>query len=255
MTQTQDQLKELLAKSGEIATAPIVALQIYQLCMDEHCSREDIAKLMKQDQNLVAKLLAAVNSPIYGIGKEITSIIEAVNVMGIHGIKNTVMMVSADKSFSCPGKEKLWKDSVGATVIYEGLSKHLKKPKNDIDFLVTLFHNMGRPILSKYFPNEYRPLLNLSLDRVYEKEYEIFGMDHREVGAQIVKSWDLPSEVVHDMRIIDPSKEITNPEEDVVNFSLKLNYLDQATVQVFKEYKEFADIKKAAEEAKSKLVI
>jgi HD-like signal output (HDOD) protein len=86
---TEDQLATLL-KGISIPPQPqvLVDLQLEQL--DPHCSIASLAQIISQDVGLAGAVLKTVNSPFFGLTNQISSVQQAVNLLGINSVISLV---------------------------------------------------------------------------------------------------------------------------------------------------------------------
>ncbi|MCK9372206.1 MAG: HDOD domain-containing protein [Sulfuricurvum sp.] len=62
-------------------------VKIQQLCMENEVNVDELTKVIESDPMLSANILKAVNSPLYGMSKEIASIRQAVMLFGVFMIR------------------------------------------------------------------------------------------------------------------------------------------------------------------------
>lgn len=67
-------------------------------------------------------------------------------------------------------------------------------------FTTGLLHDIGKVIFDQYLDEKYIKLLEEveaeSTNELAERERKIFGMDHGEIGALLLKKWKFPEEIV-----------------------------------------------------------
>ncbi len=247
-TQYHQELIQILERSEDLPCLPLTAVKVYKLCSNDNVEISDLEELLKSDQAVVAKLLRTINSALYGLRREITSIKEVINLLGIKGVKNIVLVAASGDVFNCEGGKQLWSDSIEASLIIEGLFKQLKQPLDDTQFLTALLHNIGRSIFAKDFAKIYSPVINQchKLEEIYSAEEALFGMDHRETGGILACNWELPLEVTSGIQGNHSSMSETN----LIDLTLTLTYSSLEEILEQPELQQFAKIK---EEANSKI--
>jgi HD-like signal output (HDOD) protein len=241
----RQKLREILDRTEDLPSIPIIAVKIYKLCSSSEVSKERLEELLKSDQSIVARLLRTVNSAYYGFPQNIESLVETINILGIKGIQNAVMVSVVDDAFKYPGGKVLWKDSVEASLVIENIFKYFKTPSSDYQLLTGLLHNIGRSVFSKFFPEENSEVLGLRvLEEIYEAEREIFGMDHRDCGAILAKNWDLPINVVSGIQ----GNHTSMSEINYIDTALKITYSTDDDLKYSFDLSHFLSIKKDANE-------
>lgn len=203
-----DSVYTIIKQTGRLPSPPKVMLQIRQLAADDETTKADIARIAGEDPALAARIIKYVNSPFAGRATKVTSIFEAVNVLGIETVKNLalgVALVSQCKMGPCVNFDYggFWSASVAqataaghlAAAQSMGIDKSSGINK-DIAFTAGLLCQIGRLALATVFPGEYAQLLSRvkSSDSALlcEPEGELFGIDHNELSARMMADWSLP---------------------------------------------------------------
>src|SRR5439155_23166263 len=73
---------------------PAVAVQLIQQMQLPAASASDVARLIELDPSLTASLLRLVNSPFFGMRREIGNVSEAVMVMGMGAVRRMVLSLA-----------------------------------------------------------------------------------------------------------------------------------------------------------------
>ncbi len=68
-TNLKEQLAKVLERADDLPGIPLTAMRILRMREDEGHAVEDLYKVLKSDQGMVAKLLRIVNSAYYGFPK------------------------------------------------------------------------------------------------------------------------------------------------------------------------------------------
>jgi two-component system, cell cycle response regulator len=204
-------LRDVLS-SKELPTLPIIATKLLALTAQEDTTLTDIANLIAQDVGLSTKVLRVANSAFYSFPQQISSINQAVSILGINAVRSLVLSFS----FLSMGKgqkkslfdfEQFWERSLveaaGAKLILEQVANA------DVEeaFTCGLLQNIGELALATTLPQEYNEILQRitdskagdSLESNAEEsvlELEVIGMTHAEVGYEVAKAWGLPESLL-----------------------------------------------------------
>lgn len=158
-----------------------------------------LAQLITRDAGITGSLLKLVNSPFIGLREKVTSVFQAVSILGIQNTLNLVQNISLRQSIggNSPSFDKFWEQSSLTATIAEKIAvKFPSVSKNDA-YLVALFHDCGIPVLMMKFP-EYRDTLITQgkLGKaICDIENEYFSTSHTVVGNMLTRSWMLPSHI------------------------------------------------------------
>lgn len=194
-----------LDRLESLSTIPSVAIQIYNVAMDPKSGIDDIQEILQLDQVMTLKILKLVNASFYGLSQKVTSVKEAVIILGTDEIINMAFGLSLTESFKGPGlkglidPKALWKHSVKTALIGKYLCRGKKKFADDGIFAACILHDFGKLFLIENFPDEYRKIFELSKELnlpIYDLEEEVFGYNHGGIGGIIAKKWNLPESLV-----------------------------------------------------------
>lgn len=171
---------------------PDIAAKILSIPEDNiNISFRDLEDLIKVDPGLTTKILKVANSAMYARQKEITSLQTAITMLGFKTIKSLVFLVSASNMFK-KGKEKefyqyFWKHSIITAFLAQNIAiKAGFKRLADEAFLAGLLHDIGRAAMYQADNELYMAISG------EEKEKQVFGANHKEVGEAILSIWNFP---------------------------------------------------------------
>jgi HD-like signal output (HDOD) protein len=196
-TLTQEQISNVLM-GIKIPPQPqiLVDLQIEQIMPDPDLKR--IAALIKRDVGLAGTILKIINSSFYGLSNKITSVDQAVSLIGLDSIINIINGVSIKSEMSdetITHMNRFWDTASDIAMIATNIAKMVGFPKPDLAYLLGLFHNVGVPLLMRQFDN-YLTVLEQSYgnnsDRIIDIENDLLKTNHAVVGYYVAKSWNLP---------------------------------------------------------------
>ncbi len=197
--QAEDILKTVLS-SSELPTLPTVASALITLTSQEGTTLSDIADLVSKDIALSAKILKVSNSAFYSFPQQISSINQAVSILGINAVRSLVLSFSflSIKSGSKNDRfdfQKFWERSLASAVAAKLILDKVKGADTEEIFISGLLQNLGELIFAKTFAAEYEKVLTeIEAERgeVVEVEQKILGADHCFIGYEVAKSWGFP---------------------------------------------------------------
>jgi HD-like signal output (HDOD) protein len=157
--------------------------------------------LISRDAGVVGPLLKLANSPFVGLKNKVTSVLQAISVLGMQNTLNLVQNISLRQSIGGGSQsfEKFWeRSSLAATIAEKVAAKfHTITISKDDAYLAALFHDCGIPVLMMKFP-EYRETLMVHCKQgkaICDVENDIFSTSHPVVGNMLTRSWMLPAHV------------------------------------------------------------
>src|SRR5437763_677625 len=91
MSKPLDAALNNILTSAQLPILPAVATRLLELTAQEDTALTDIVTLIVQDMALSAKLLKVANSSFYSFPQQITSINQAVSLLGIKAVRSLVL--------------------------------------------------------------------------------------------------------------------------------------------------------------------
>lgn len=186
------------------APSPSVA-RLLELLARPDDDNGDMIKVVRQDGVMSAKLLGLCNSAAYGLSAPVTSIEQAVLMLGQMEIHKLVMALgfSGAMSPAMPGYAmqdgELWRHSLLTAYTAVAVTALAKCETVDpaIAYTAGLIHDIGKIVITHALKPEAQTQLRQVIDfggkSLLEAEHEIIGCDHAEVGACLLKQWGLPA--------------------------------------------------------------
>jgi len=184
---------KILAKAENIPPLPAIAKELILLTTNDKADTKDIIKKIKQDQGLSSKVLKLVNSPFYGVRKDISSIDRAILLLGMSTIKNLALALTTRSFFAKDFAvynttgEKLWLHSFNTARICEVIASLEGNIDVDAAYLCGLMHDIGKIILVDF--------LN-SNGKTPESEKKQVGIDHQKVAEVILRKWGVAEYII-----------------------------------------------------------
>jgi HD-like signal output (HDOD) protein len=208
---TQEQISRIL-QGIAIPPQPQVMVDLQMEQFSPQCSIDSIAKLISQDVGLSGSILKTVNSPFFKHSNKITSIHQAVNILGVNSVVNLVNAQSIKGALSDDdiiALGRFWDSAMDVAMTSATVAKHIGFPYPDEAYTLGLFHNCGIPLLMGRFKN-YPQVQIESYARpntsITTTENSLINTNHAVVGYYIGKSWNLPRylcEAIHEHHQVD----------------------------------------------------
>jgi putative nucleotidyltransferase with HDIG domain len=164
-------------------------------------SSTDIGGVIAEDPDLTARLLRLVNSPIYGFPSRISTVSQAISIVGMNQLHDLAVAASFIQLFGDVPQElvsmdSFWRHSVACALGARILAAQRREPNIERFFVAGLLHDIGRPILFLKLPDQSRQALERARrtgELLHGIETEVFGFHHGQVGAALLDRWRLPS--------------------------------------------------------------
>ncbi len=208
-------------KPTDLPAPPQAAIQIMRACSKAEVDHTALTKLASSDPILTAELLRVVNSPYFGLSKEVTSIARAVTVLGQRALRNVALCVSvrdALKEDAIPGFDTsaFWEDAIRRAVSARILGSMTSVDLDDC-FTAGLLQDFGLLVMFFLQPahaSRWSELRAQDPDTRYGTEIAIFNTTHEKVGRMLALTWALPEDLVESMGHHHSNKSIPDDNHD-----------------------------------------
>lgn len=192
----------------EIARLPALAPttgRLIQLLQDPDVERHEIVKMVGYDPALSAHVLRQANSPLLSPCRDVTSIGEAVGLLGsarvmsiaLAGVVRPVTLKALDGYGLASGD--LWHHSTAVAIAATELGAAIGI-RNDALFTLGLLHDLGKTVLDGLVASDDFEQETDEAEPFASRESTSFGIDHAQAGADLLASWGLPEAIVDVVR-------------------------------------------------------
>lgn len=234
------ELERLLAGAEGLPPCPPVLARIAEVCKDPASSARDLGSVIATDEALTSRLIKLVNSAFYGLSGTISTVTQAVVVLGYREIKNMVYAVGAEDVFLSGGTPggidtlALWDHCLQVAVLARELCYRLRYPVPEEVFVSGIVHDIGQVIMSHLLGAEYRKFRDAvsagSLD-LAAAESEQFGVSHPEIGRRLAEKWNFPESLQMAVAHHHQLPESKEAPSGIVPFVLAANHVTVARVR------------------------
>ena len=163
----QTPIHPILAKildTEHLPSLPAVAVRVLELIRQKEVSIKEIAETISQDPVLSAKILKVVNSPLFRMPNNISSLPQAMVVLGLRTLKVMVLSFSLvgelanlrDENFD---HELFWRRSVTTAVSSSLLAERCDPRVQDEAFAAGLLADLGILAANQCARSDYQPVI------------------------------------------------------------------------------------------------
>lgn len=209
----ENQLQGML-NGMDIPPSPAILVAIDAELKKEAADQREIARLISRDVALAGHVMQIANSPAFSTGRKLTSIAQALSVLGSNQVFNLAVchllkLALSDKQDA--DMHRFWETSSRTAAVSAELAMHLGGVRPDVAYTFGLFHDCGIPLLVKRFPKAKEALAaaNAAEDRLFtEVEDGMLGTNHAVVGYFLARRWHLADVIAegvlhhHDYRVL-----------------------------------------------------
>ena len=179
---------------------PPVAAKLLQLLTDPAVDCGQVAELVSSDATFTARVLQRANSAEFGLQAPVTSIRQAIPLLGLDLTRHVVIMhATAAYVEAALGTEQLrrcWEHTVATAVLAEEVAQACHVHTQSA-FTAGIMHDIGRLGLLVAYADDYERIIRDAAERcvdLLDFEQQEFGLDHTAAGRVLAEQWGLPPE-------------------------------------------------------------
>jgi putative nucleotidyltransferase with HDIG domain len=187
-------LRRHVGRLRELPTLPRLLQSVVNALEDPEVDFENVAELIEIDQSLTSQVLRLANSAFYGAQGSISSVTQALVMLGGAVVRSLVLSTSV-LDIRKVGLRGFWEHSIGCAVAAGAISKATGRGKPEEVTAAGLLHDLGKVVLSKEMPDALSYIAGRAAAeerRFGEVEREVLGVDHTEIAAWLVEKWHFP---------------------------------------------------------------
>ncbi len=183
---------------------PQAAGKVLRLLEQQDTTADDLRRVIETDPALTGTVLRLVNSALFGLPQQISTLSHAIMLVGFLRLRSlTLTTVAAGLKGMIPPdaaaeQALIWEHSVDTALGAKVIAERLGFGWSEEAFVAGLLHDVGRLVLLAFQVREYRGLVDPGRGSLPtpEEEVELLGMDHEEVGRELLSRWNLAPQLV-----------------------------------------------------------
>lgn len=181
-------------------------------------SSAQLADLIRPEPLLAAKVLAAVNSPLYGLPRPVGGVDQAVVYLGVDSVRMLCLRYTLAESFKSNRPEcqrlleTVWMASTLASELTQRLGQQLGLEQRGTLVSAVVLSFLGRLATVASTPAGILAMIPpRSLLERKQAEQRMLGLSASEIGRLLMTDWGLPAEVTADAADLDRLLSWTGP--------------------------------------------
>jgi putative nucleotidyltransferase with HDIG domain len=182
-----------------IPAFPQISIRVLQLTNNEDVSMRQLGDLISFDPSFSSEVLTIANSALYAPRSPVTSILQAIAILGLSRLKGICLTVGVraylGKSLNRASMRAIWRHSLACALIAEELAQGASLDRNTA-YTAGVLHDIGRLAMVVICPETYDALLMThsgSPSSILPRERDLFGFDHCDAGRHLIADWKLPA--------------------------------------------------------------
>lgn len=196
---------EAIRRSAAIPSMPVVATRCFEMTQDPNCHYDKLVDLLATDPGIAAEVLRLSNSPLFGVMRRITSLKQAIGLLGLKRLRDLVLTRYLIQRLDENRSDLLdisyfWRRSLTTAVVAGRLAESILPAQRDECFMAGLLADVGVPVLARALPSVYAPIASAYKpqggDDWRSAEHVALKVSHAVVSALVLEEWRLPESLV-----------------------------------------------------------
>jgi putative nucleotidyltransferase with HDIG domain len=199
-----DRFRRHLLDFQRLPAAPEIITKVIDLTTNANTSTKLLSELVGRDPALSARLLSLANSSFVGAARTVTSIAQAVLLLGFAQVRDIALGVSVwgglgeAQGITPARRRSLWLHSVTVAAVARRFAERMGHD-GATAFAAGLIHDVGKLVLGLRLGDSYWDMLEDADERqldIVDLEEKTFGCHHGVVGGWLLSMWKLPAPLV-----------------------------------------------------------
>ncbi len=213
----------------QVTALPSVVCEVLMLAGNQYADRKELACVIEQDVALTARVLALANSCGHGVERgRISTVEEAVARVGFNAVKQMAtgmgILRTVSRDADTPGSYvRLWEHCFACALLSRRLAAGNGGPSEGNEYLVGLLLDLGKFILVDFFADRVAAFADTA---GLADEKTLLGLNHAELGAEMMSRWGLPAALVDPVRSHHRDWDADQPLEPEDDAVLRLQVAD-----------------------------
>ena len=201
-------LLKALEGARDIPSLPQAVGEVQAAIGREDASLDELAEAVGRDQGLAARALRVANSSLYGVQGRVSSIRQAMNILGLRTVSTFLTAAAVSERFKhvrCAQFDlpRYWRHSIGVALCAKDIARR-RRLDLDAAFTAGLLHDLGRLLLASQAPEAYAAAHQRQSETdcpMIDAERATLGSDHTLLGADIATRWHFGAPIVEAIRL------------------------------------------------------
>ena len=198
-------LDNVIGKGHELPSLPEIYLRVSEQLENEEISAQQIGNTVQNDPAITARVLKMVNSAYYGLPNQVSSVAQAVALLGRERLRHILIGsllrgVFTGNDNPAYSMQEFWQHSIKTAIIARQLAQSIESIEEpESMFTAGLLHDIGKLVLINRVPEKMLAaeewMIRKRVD-VLTAELNQVGMTHTAVSEALMRHWGLPSVLI-----------------------------------------------------------
>jgi len=197
------EVRGAIGRLDELPSLPTTYARLLRVFEDERSCTADVAEVVSSDIAISAKILQLANSAFFGTGRQVTSVAQAIPLMGWETVKTLTLTTELFAARGLPAPVRAFAQGLHEhSLVVAQLAAELVENRDRREaFAAGMLHDIGRLVLASVMPEE---MTGTPAEATHKAR-------HAKVGAYLLGLWGLPPAVIEAVaRHHDPELETSS---------------------------------------------
>lgn len=190
-------LAQIIDSVEDLPTLPAIVMELLNSIDKEELNVQELAQKVSLDLALTAKTLRYANSAYYSTMIKVTTVQQAISLLGLSTVRQIVMTAALSGCFpenNCKGfsHKDFWRHSNAVAIAAKILARRLNL-NTDVAFTAGLLHDIGALVLATCYTQSYEQVLLYRQEQAttqFEAERHLIHIDHAAIGEALARQWN-----------------------------------------------------------------
>lgn len=191
----------LISRLNELPRIESIQQELLSMVQRDNVDFSDLSRKMAMDQVLSARVLRMANSAQFGhiAGNGVSTISDAIIRVGSGAVRTLIsssVVAGVFPALKTLNIKDYWSSTFEIAMIASKLAKPLRLDSNEA-FTTGVLHNIGELMIHALEPTMAEQVEQRVRqgEKASEVQQALLGVDSQQLGAQLAKEWNFPSEM------------------------------------------------------------
>jgi putative nucleotidyltransferase with HDIG domain len=199
-------VQTLLAKVEDLSALAPSVVKLLDLLNRPEVDNESVVQVVRTDAVLSAKLLALANSAYFAPPAPIESIEEALFYLGYDQVYRLALAIGLGGVMNrraagyAMDEGEFWRHSLLTARAGELIAAGFRKSEGSVGYTAGLLHDIGKLVLNQVLDSQSQAAVARAIEERGQggiiAEQNLLKTNHAEVGAALLKKWNLPKDII-----------------------------------------------------------
>jgi eukaryotic-like serine/threonine-protein kinase len=185
--------------AARLPVVPNCIREFSELTRDSSAPITRLADVIASDGTLSAMLMRHVNSAMYGATRKVSTINQAIMLVGLRKLKNLVLSLSLQQALGSVKSQQMsmlrFRQETRERSIFARQLAVVLQVDSETVHTASLLQDILLPVVTELWPDDYGKNRDYGVG-LSHFERQTFGWDHAALAASMMRDWSFPPEII-----------------------------------------------------------